>query len=326
MTYRPRHAHRAHLLLTGCRLAAVAAGLSLCACIFEYPDPNCGIADDGQLNVTFDWSADPTARPEGMSVLFYPVDGGSYWRYETGPQGDAVALAQGDYGVVCFNNDTGSVLFENQDDYATALITTRPARLTDGLSADYPYSQPPRREAEQEQPVVSQPDAVWGASDGGFVRTSGQQSITLSPRPLVARYRVTVEEVVNIESAAQVSMAISGLTAGRILSDGAMIPVEVTVPGRMRRTAESELGGWLLGFGRIDDRGECLLTIYALLRDGRRMLYEYDVTQTVASAPNPIDVEIRLRGLEFPHIETSGGTGVQVGVDDWEVVEIELST
>lgn len=82
----------------------------------------------------------------------------------------------------------------------------------------------------------------------------------------------------------------------------------------------------MLGFGRINDRGRCLLSIYAVLRDGTRRVYERDVTETVRNAPDQTDVEIRISGIEFPEIETSEGTGMEVGVDDWEVVEIELST
>ncbi len=312
--------------IRACRLAAVAAGLLACACIYDHPDPNCVVATGGGLRVEFDWSADPTAKPEGMSVLFYPEDGGSYSRFEIAPGGGGARLAAGRYHIVTYNNDTGSILFENQDDYRKALVTTRPARLTDGLSMDYPYSQPPRSREEESQPIVSQPDVIWGGADPLFERVGGNQTLTLEPRPLVARYSVVVEDVVNIESASQVSMALSGLTAGRVLCDGEMIPVDVTVPGSMRRTALDELGGWMLGFDRINDRGRCLLSIYAVLRDGTRRVYERDVTETVRNAPDQTDVEIRISGIEFPEIETSEGTGMEVGVDDWEVVEIELST
>lgn len=307
-----------------CAIAALAlAGLP--SCIYDHPDPNCG--KEGGVRVVYDWSMDATASPEGMSVLFYPVGEGFYWRYELGADGGSVELANGTYHVVTFNNDTGALLFENQDDFTKALVTTRPARLTDGFAQGYALSQPPRRAQEEAQPVVAQPDVAWGAAKARFAMTDTTRQLTLSPKPLVARYHVIIDGVANIESASQVAMSISGLAAGRMLRDADMIPVDVTVPGSMRRSGEKALSGWMLGFGRInDDHGRCLLSVYALLRDGSRKVYEYDVTSIVASAPNQSDVEIRLQGLEFPYIETSGGTGMEVGVDDWDVVEIELST
>ena len=306
------------------RTAPAAVCLLLCGCIFEYPDPSC--FEDKTVNVRFDWSADTTATPEGMSVLFYPTDGGSYWRFELRKEGGSVRIPDGEYRVLTFNNDTGTILFENQDNYGSALITTRPARLTDGISKTYTGSQPPRRAEEEDQPVITQPDVVWSASAGSFHTADKPTEIILAPAPMVARYRVIADSVTNIESASAVAMAISSLSAGRVLSDGGMIPVDVTVPSAMRRTRMSTLEGGLLGFGRIEDRGQCLLSIYIILRDGSRKLYEYDVTSTISDAPDPLDVEIHVSGLHLPETETSGGTGMDVGVDDWDVVEIELST
>lgn len=304
---------------------AIAAGLACGACIYDYPDKDCVEPGSG-LRVMFDWSADPTAAPEGMSTLFYPVGGGDYWQYELPLEGGVAGVPDGEYNIVCFNNDTSSILFENQDDYDKALVTTRAARLTDGFSTDYPYSQPPRRGAEASQPVVAAPDVVWGGSRGRFRIDGNDTLLVLHPAPLVARYTVTVTHVVNIESASQVSMALSGLSAGRMLSTSDMIPVDVTVPASMRRTGVDTLGGWMLAFGRDDDAPRCLLSIYVMFRDGTRKVYEYDVTGIVDNAPDPLDVHIPIEGLEFPEVDTSSGTGMEVGVDDWDVVEIELST
>lgn len=301
----------------------------MCGCIYEHPDPDCvSPGTGGSLRVTFDWRSDPTARPEGMSVLFYPDGGGDYWQYEFALSGGSAHLPPGDYRVVCFNNDTGSILFENQEDYDKALITTRAARLTDGLGTDYAYSQPPRSREEEDQPVVSPPDVIWGCPGGEFTRRpDGEDLLTLAPVPLVARYTVRVVGTVNPGSVAQGAMAISGLAAGRLLSTTRKIPVEVTVPGALHTTPKGEMDGWLLGFGRVADRGRCLLSLYLVLRDGSRKVYEYDVTSIVESAPDPLDVEIIVTGPELPEIETGGsGSGLDVGVDDWDVVDIELST
>lgn len=297
---------------------------AMSGCIYEYPDPNCFANKD--VRVVYDWSLDPTSTPEGMSVLFYPVDGDNYWRYELGRDGGNVSLKKGTYNIVSFNNDTGSILFENQDSYHSALITTRPARLTDGLSISFSGPQPPRDLKEESQPVVAQPDVVWGVSESMFVSEDSGNPLVLTPSPMVSRYRVVIDEVENIESSSQVSMALSGLSAGRVLSNGKLIDVAVTVPSSLRRTAENTLGGWLIGFGRNNDAGLCMLSVYALLRDGSRKVYRFDVSSIVAEAPDPHDVEIRIKGLSFPKVDISEGAGMEIGVDDWDEVEINIST
>ena len=311
----------------GVALAAMAAGVMAPSCIYDYPDPDC--IDDvttGSVSVTIDWAQAPDADPEGMTTLFYPVSGGDYYQYEFAPAGGKARLADGFYDVACVNNDTGATLFEGQDSYASLLVSTRTARLTDGLSLDYPYSQPPRAAGEGTQPVVNAPDPLWGIGTEGLAVTGGTGEVTLRPVPLTCRYRVELYDVVNIESASQVSMAISGLAAGRYVSTAEPIAVSVAVPGSLRRTDVAILSGQMLNFGRHRDPVSCLLSVYVLLKDGERLLFRYDVTDLVDSAPDPHDVTVRLKGPELPAVQSAPGAGLDVGVDDWDIIEIELST
>lgn len=152
-------------------------------------------------------------------------------------------------------------------------------------------------------------------------------SIVLHPSPMVCRYQVLVNNVDNIESASQVAMAISGLAAGRFLASAASVDVAVTVPSAMRRSAERQLRGKMLSFGRVtEDVPRCMLSIFAVLRNGERKVFEYDVSDIVDKAPNPMDVRIEIDGLSLPEIEGGSGAGMDVDVDRWDVVNIELTT
>lgn len=236
-------------------------------------------------------------------------------------------MAPGLYHVLCVNNDTRNILFENQDSYSTLLITTREARLTDGLSLHYEGPQPPRAPQEAAQPVVASPDVVWANGIENINVTSAMDSIVLHPSPMVCRYQVLVNNVDNIESASQVAMAISGLAAGRFLASAASVDVAVTVPSTMRRSAERQLRGTMLSFGRMsEDVPRCMLSIFAVLRNGERKVFEYDVSDIVDKAPNPMDVTIEIDGLSLPEIEGGSGAGMDVDVDRWDVVNIELTT
>lgn len=298
--------------------------MPLCqGCIFEYLGP---CPEDDAMYVEYDWQADPTARPEGMSVLFYPSASGPFWRFETPRQGGSVDLDPGLWNAICYNNDTSVILFENQDDFDTAFVTTRTANLTDGLSVSFSSPQPPRRAGEEKQPVIAAPDPIWSASAADFRHTDRYDTLRFAPVPLVARYSVLVQGVTNTRSIARCGMAISGLAAGRHLRSRQPLPVEVIIPGPLRVSATETLSGAQFNFGRTADPSRSILYVYIILRDARSLVFQYDVTTQIDSAPDPLDVRIVVKGPDLPVIEDGGGGGMDVGVDDWETVDIELST
>ncbi len=304
----------------------VAASLSGCTYIRLNCDCDCEDGDSN-VNVVLEWKSDPDTPPEGMSALFYPEDGSPYWRFELPLKGGEVALPAGIYNVMSFNNDTSTILFENQDDYGMSLITCRQARLSDSLSDEWNFRQPPRDADEEIQPVISQPDQVWAASKETFVASESYQTLTLQPARMTARYNVRVTEVTNAANVYRSGMAITGLSAGRYLSSLELIPFDATVGGKIEPDSDSSFSGTLNAFGRIKDRGKCRLWLYFYLRDGKKMAYEFDVTDIVENAPDPYNVDINITGISLPDIPVSApDSGLDVGLDEWDTVEIELST
>lgn len=281
---------------------------------------------DSDVNVSFDWSKSPGAAPEGMSVLFYPVDEEPFWRFELPLDGGNISLPEGVYNVVTYNNDTSSILFENQDSYAKSLVTSRAAKISDALSDDSGGSDPPRNPDDVNQPVMSQPDHVWADRHTLFDTSGSVKTVALTPVRITANYTVTVSNVVNAVSAYRCAVAISGLSAGRFLSDMQLVPYEVTIPGSLDRASTDSFSGTLTGFGRMPGRGKCRLILYFLLRNGEKKAFEYDVTSIVENASDPMNVHIDVEGISLPVISTSvPDTGLDVGTDEWEVVDIELS-
>ena len=64
------------------------------------------------LRVDFDWKNAPQADPEGMCVYFYPEEGESPIRFDfAGKDGGSVEIKEGRYRILCYNNDTESLLF-----------------------------------------------------------------------------------------------------------------------------------------------------------------------------------------------------------------------
>ena len=58
------------------------------------------------VEVMFDWSADPDANPATMSLYLYPEEGGDPIRYEfTDKNGGNISVAAGTYRAICVNSD-----------------------------------------------------------------------------------------------------------------------------------------------------------------------------------------------------------------------------
>lgn len=295
-----------------------------CACLYE--ECNCEEFDT-EVNVVYEWEKAHDANPEGMSVLFYPINGNPYWRFEISKLGGNIKLPKGDYNVMSFNSDTSSIIFENQEDYESALITCRESDIGTILSSNLYGNNPPRNAADTLQPILQTPDMIWCAKQADVETSAKPTYITMTPVPLIAKYTVRILNVENIESAYQAGMSISSLSSGRILSTGQALAHDVTMAGSLQKNGDNSMSATINTFGRISGRGNSHLLVYFYLRDGERKAFQYNVTSLIENAPDPMNVEIIIDSISLPIIETSHpDSGLEVGIDEWETIEIELSS
>ena len=61
-----------------------------------------------------------------------------------------------------------------------------------------------------------------------------------------------------------------------------------------------------------------------VIKDGRRFCYEFDVTDQVRTAPDPMEVLLTVRGLTIDKSDTGDGTGFDVSVDGWQTVTVNI--
>lgn len=309
------------LVLAGL-LAAMSGG-----CTHKSLDSCPAVTDD--LHVAFGWDAEAVALPEGMAVFFYPQQGSGYWRYDLPPEGGHVAVPRNRYDVIIYNNDTDAMLFEGTGSFATASVTTRQGNLSDGVAALYTGAEPPHSHEAADEPVRQQPNQLWVCAAANVDATHATDSITLTPAPAVATYRITVTDITNLGSVSQMSMSLSGLAAGLRFADRVPLTTAVTVPGSLSQTSPTSAVGTMLTFGSAASANH--LCLYFWLRDGQKKVVDFDVSTQIASAPDPMDVAITVSGVELPEVETSpggnpgSGSGIDVGVDNWDYVVIELS-
>lgn len=305
-------------------LLAATCVLSLASCTL-LAECDCDCDGDTKISVLFDWADQSAAKPEGMSVLFYPLSGAPYWRYELHPDGGSLELPADTYHVVTYNNDTSVVLFENQNEFDRVLITCREAKISDGLSSDWKDSEPPLNADDLNQPILTPPDAVWAASHQDFF--TSEQNLTLAPRKMTAIYTVKVGNVQHAESVYLTGMSISGLSAGRNLKTLQLIPYNVVMPCTLNRDDVSSFSGSMRVFGHIAGSSSCKLSLYFFLRDGSKKAFFFDVTDQIENAPDPYNVNIVVEGISLPEVDTSQpppGSGLDVGLDEWDIIDIEL--
>lgn len=321
--------------------SAAVAVLSGCGLIYDYD--NCPPDSGGDFTMNNDWKYALSARPEGMAFAFFPEGTSGCWRFDfPGKEGGEAKLPDGDYSVLTFNDDTSGVLFDHSDSYSSFTFYSRAGALYDGLGGTIDNPLGPATTPDGEEVHIC-PDMIWcnavpsfrlyeqgsaieRSPDGGYLY-SDRRSITLYPQPVVALYRFSVMNIEHFESAARICASISGMAALLRPSDMWRGDTGVTLPLRAEKTSDQHIEGRFLTYGLPSGfKPDNILTLYIWLTDGRKMCYEFDVTETVRNAPDPMNVEIIINGLTLPVVEhpQPGGT-FDVSVDGWTIITIDIT-
>lgn len=319
------HLLKSILLLIG----AVAGSSVLTGCIYD-SEGDCEGLYYSQLFVDYDWKDSPGASPEGMACYFFPINGGDAWRFDLpGSEGGEVKLPTGKYGFVTFNDDSSDILIAPDDDYLTISATTFPASLFDGASGgSVDISSLPQLADVEDQKVMSCPDMMWSyATPRVDVKLESRpQVIPATPRQIVRQYHFDITDVENLDGAARICCAISGMTPSVSLSDMALSDVQVILPLRAYRQGGDAIHGDFLTFGPSAASGNVnYLFLFVWLTDGRRCIFRFDVTTQVVNAPDPMDVWLRVGGLTLPESDPAQGGAFDVTVDGWTTIIINLT-
>lgn len=205
--------------------------LILTDCIYEYPDCK-SPGRESELTILYDMSAVGSA-PQGMTALLYPEHSGDYWQYEVPISGATVDIDSGTYRAVTYNNDTEAILFHGFNSISTLEVYTRSAQVTDGFKSIYSGTKPPLGRDES-MPVVISPDMLWSESIPKDINIPSCRSITFSPRPIVADYKIIVDNINNLNSVREGSVSISGLCGNYYIGLNKKGDNIVTVPGAWR--------------------------------------------------------------------------------------------
>lgn len=301
------------------------------------------------LRVEFDWRDAPDANPEGMCVFFYPLDGedAPQRRFDfAGKTGGGIEIQVGRYRVLCYNNDTESVLLRGTDAFDTHEGYTREGSIFESIYGSGANYAPKAKEAEDERVVIS-PDMIWGCAAldveisetgvsylcfpeseredwSGKPAVSTEQVITLYPHELVCTYTYEVRNVKNLKYATQMCGSLSGMAPSLLFGDESLGTECVTIPFESVSDGVSTITGGFYTFGHHEENtAPHKLLLYVWFVDGSKYYYTFDVTDQIHSAPDKRHVHIIIDGLDFPQ-PIGNGSGFQPSVDDWQPVEEDI--
>ena len=299
------------------------------SCIYEYDT-----CPPQSFRIVNDWSEAPHADPGGMAYFFFMPQGGEPWRFDLpGREGGVIDLPDGEYNFLSYNDDTYNVRFDENRGYGAYEAYT--AEVISG-------EQLPARSVSSDETLVYCPDMMWGCSCdhvklspekveyGNSIESfdvSSDRTMLLEQKQLTARYKFDIYDVKNLDGVRGMSAMFSGLAGSLNLASGQKNVYPVRVPSQAGKADNSTITGGFVTFGlprnpTVDN----YLSLMVILFDGRKFNYEFDVTDQGRSAINPLDVQIKIYGLELEESAPGvPGGGFDVGVDNWVNVVININ-
>ena len=290
------------------------------------------VFDDGSprvVSVVFDWDNAAEAEVEGMTVFFYPISEGSrVWKYDIRKNGGKVELPVGCYRMIAVNNDLTAISFSNIysfDDFQANV--KRSDDLIPPTGMLYGGTIP--------ELDVTQCGISYLTNDG--IRKDSEEGILVcGPDTLSTVYNVEVVGIEGFERVTKLSSSLSGLPSDLRVVDESPLGIPSTTSFDMTLISEEkmEFKGFTTGFYNSSADNTYRLTLYASMTDRKTYSKSFDVTSQVINGRNPHDVYITVKDVVFPGSEDPSGPddpddddiGLSVGVEGWNVVEIDYDT
>lgn len=304
---------------------AVAMVIIMCLTGCSQKEIQCPAGGEEGITVRFMWDDAPEANPEGLTLMFYPLwSGGQIWRFDIkGREGGEVALPAGRYALLAFNNDLPGVEMRYMDNYNLACACLK---VTQGVSrgCGHLYS------GTVEEIEVTPCGVNYRLPDGS-IKDCPYGLVRCYVRPLGYRYTVVCEDVDNLTLVRSVRARLSGMSEMVSLAAGLCEGEECGLAMTLSPGAVEMISGSAVCFGPSVPEGEFELAIEVTRTDGVTVAKTFDVTRQVITAQNPRDVVIRINGLDVPAEPLppgpgGGDVGIDVGVDGWKIIEIDITS
>lgn len=308
-------------------LVLTAMGMALLLASCRHKDLCYNHPHTQSVEVIFDWLNAPDAVPASMGLYMFPTEEEGGLRFDfVDYRGGEIRLANGTYDAISMNSDTKNILYQNIDSQSTFEITTSSTSLVSGLtSLGVRPESAPRAESTEDERIAHQPEMLWNDHRENVLISSRDTVVTFYPEIAVCIYTVEIRNAENLKYVNGLSGSLTSMAGGLIAGRGELTDERVTIPFEVAISQDKTVvNGELLTFGHCPSNDNThQLIIYAVLSDGSKWYYTYDVTEQIHTAPDPRHVHILLDGLPLPKPITNGG-GFDPSVDEWESVDVNI--
>lgn len=289
----------------------------------EHKDIICCDSSPRMLDIKFEWVKAPDARPEGMTVYFFPDDRQSkLWRFDIrGRDGGKIELPPGAYRMLAFNNDLPGVRFDISagfDDFKAMAVSTAPDKVAPtGMlySAAVGY-------LEVTMCGVEYLDAE------GRMKNCPYGIVRCEPDSVSTVYTAILRDVKGMERLRSASAALIGIAPEIRLADRQTAGAPVGTAFSLTRT-DTGLTGTTTGFGTPPGKPQVILQVLVTRTDGAVLSKKYDATEQVMNYRYKRYVIIIIDNMEIPEGDVPPGPsdpdiGIDVDIDSWTVVNIDI--
>ncbi len=225
--------------------------------------------------------------------------------------------------ILLYNNDTRYIVFDDLASAPSAKASTT-TRTRSSL-----------KELHEGERTINPPDVLYGAfiQDIPEVQLHECHNADVTMRPLVYTYLVRFGIDKGAEYVSLARGALAGMAESVMLRDGSTSEATATILFDCVVKdwgAEADVRSFgIAGFpdkyyGRASAReGRYTLNLEILLRNGRMISFNFDVTDQMADQPRGGVIEVG--GIELGDEDISNGSGFDVNVSDWgEYEDIDL--
>ncbi len=267
-----------------------------------------------RVKIVFDWKDyDTEYMPEGMRVVFYPIDGGESWVFDiAGCDGSIVELPQNSYNVICYNNDTDGLIFRSENNYSNFYSTTESVSTPDSKRA------------------VKTADFLCGGNKEGVylqdLPEGSETVITLYPKRMVCRYRYVVKGIQKLTNIVDIRATLGGMSGSVMMAED-ILPADDSKNLLFGGSISDNLvKGSFYTFGYSSHPN--IFTLYIKAKDGKVHQLDCDVTEQILKVERNghiADVDLLIEfDYTVPGGEGGTGAGFDVDVSDWEDVNQDI--
>ena len=264
--------------------------------------------------------------PSGLRVVNYNKEG-DYNIHNIKAEGGVIMLYEGLNDLLFYNNDTEYIIFSRTGNGVTTRATTRTRTRATYLGSEY---------ANEGEPTMSAPDMLYANFFENYLAEKGIEpaDIEVTLQPLVFTYKVRYEFKSGLKYVAMARGALSGMAKEVLLNTGetseepATILYDCDVTDYGVRALVNSFGAPAFPHPNYPTRTENkhALNLEVVLRNGKMVTFDFDVTDQVKSQPH--GGVIVVRDIEIDEeVAVEGSGAFDVEVDDWgpyEDVELPL--